>query len=95
MSTYRQLLAKKADLELQIEEVRRVEIREVVEDIRRRMREYGLSAADLEERSERRKKKRSPVAPRYRDPVSGATWSGRGRRPRWFNDKDAERFVIR
>lgn len=25
-----------------------------------------------------------PVAPKYRDPFSGATWSGRGREPRWM-----------
>lgn len=95
MSTYRQLLEKKAELELRIEEARRDEIREVVEDIRRRMQEYGLSAADLEERREQRKKNRSRPVPKYRDPLSGATWSGRGRRPRWFNDGDAERLAIR
>ena len=28
---------------------------------------------------------RSPhIAPKYRDPVSGATWSGRGKLPRWM-----------
>jgi DNA-binding protein H-NS len=25
-----------------------------------------------------------PAAPKYRDPVSGATWSGRGKVPRWM-----------
>ena len=25
-----------------------------------------------------------PAAPKYRDPVSGATWSGRGKLPRWM-----------
>jgi DNA-binding protein H-NS len=27
---------------------------------------------------------RPPVAPKYRDPESGATWSGRGRTPVWL-----------
>lgn len=37
----------------------------------------------------RRKAKRvgAPVPPKYRNPVdSEQTWSGRGKRPRWFND---------
>lgn len=37
----------------------------------------------------RRKSKRAgtPVAPKYRNPADSAqTWSGRGKRPRWFND---------
>ncbi|MEO7068595.1 MAG: H-NS histone family protein [Rhodanobacter sp.] len=37
----------------------------------------------------RRKSKRvgAPVPPKYRNPAdSEQTWSGRGKRPRWFND---------
>ena len=33
-----------------------------------------------------RRGKRGKVAPKYRDPANAAnTWSGRGKRPRWFN----------
>lgn len=36
-----------------------------------------------------------PVAPKYADPKSGATWSGRGRAPAWIkNVKDRSRFLI-
>jgi len=36
-----------------------------------------------------------PVAPKYADPKSGATWSGRGRAPAWIKDaKDRSRFLI-
>jgi DNA-binding protein H-NS len=35
-----------------------------------------------------------PVA-KYRDPVTGATWSGRARPPAWIKDaKDRSRFLI-
>lgn len=27
---------------------------------------------------------RAKAAPKYRDPVSGATWAGRGQQPRWM-----------
>lgn len=44
--------------------------------------------------------KKAPVAPKYRDPANpSATWSGRGRRPHWFNEgmaagKSPEDFLI-
>ena len=42
---------------------------------------------------------RKPVAPKFRDPESGATWSGRGRTPRWIveaeqSGKDRSSFAI-
>lgn len=38
---------------------------------------------------------RGPQAPKYRDPKTGATWSGRGRAPAWLADgKDRTVFLI-
>jgi len=38
---------------------------------------------------------RGPRAPRYRDPKSGATWSGRGRAPAWLaGAKERSKFLI-
>ncbi|MDA0802599.1 MAG: H-NS family nucleoid-associated regulatory protein [Planctomycetota bacterium] len=42
---------------------------------------------------------RSVVTPKYRDPKSGATWSGRGKTPRWIaaelkKGKTREHFAI-
>jgi DNA-binding protein H-NS len=38
---------------------------------------------------------RGPQAARYRDPKSGATWSGRGRAPAWLaGAKDRSKFLI-
>ncbi len=35
------------------------------------------------------------VAPKYADPKSGATWTGRGRAPLWIRDvKDRSKFLI-
>ncbi|EDS82163.1 H-NS histone family protein [Burkholderia pseudomallei S13] len=36
----------------------------------------------------------SPTVPKYRDPKTGATWSGRGREPGWIKGKKRERFLI-
>jgi DNA-binding protein H-NS len=43
---------------------------------------------------------RGPVAPRYRDPETGATWAGRGLKPRWLtaamkSGKSLEAFAIK
>ncbi len=32
--------------------------------------------------------------PKYRDPETGKTWSGRGKRPGWFDINRAEDFMI-
>lgn len=38
---------------------------------------------------------RGPQVPKYRDPETGATWSGRGRAPAWLADaKDRTAFLI-
>ena len=34
------------------------------------------------------------LPPKYRDPVSGATWSGKGPVPHWIADKNREDFLI-
>jgi DNA-binding protein H-NS len=38
---------------------------------------------------------RTPSQPKYRDPATGATWSGRGRAPGWIQGKKRERFLIK
>jgi DNA-binding protein H-NS len=68
------------------------------------MQKHGIQIADIEAHVGR--KRRGAVrslataaragisAAKYRDPKSGATWSGRGRAPNWIaNAKDRSRFV--
>ncbi|MGE8454289.1 MAG: H-NS family nucleoid-associated regulatory protein [Pseudomonadales bacterium] len=44
--------------------------------------------------SSRHKAKGSVGAPKYRDPATGATWTGRGKPPNWINGKVRESFLI-
>jgi DNA-binding protein H-NS len=47
------------------------------------------------DRKPEKKRDRTPKgAPKYRDPVSGATWTGTGRTPNWIMDKDWDEFLI-
>jgi DNA-binding protein H-NS len=80
-----------AQLRKQAEELRNHERAGVVEELRRKVAEYGISAADLK-LTGRGPAKRASSAPaakaaaKYRGPA-GETWSGgRGRKPRWVTE---------
>jgi len=34
------------------------------------------------------------VAPKYRNPATGETWTGRGKAPKWIQNQDREQFAI-
>jgi len=40
------------------------------------------------------KSTQSKVAPKYKDPISGATWSGRGLAPKWIEGQDRSKFAM-
>lgn len=97
MPTYKELLAQRADLDTQIETQRREEISTVLGRIRELMAAYDLTVDDLVQRKRGRPAANSaaktPAPPKYRDPKTGATWSGRGRAPAWLG-KNRARFLI-
>lgn len=39
-------------------------------------------------------KKRGKVAPKYKNPATGDTWTGRGKAPKWIAGKDRSKYVI-
>ncbi|AOK29062.1 MULTISPECIES: H-NS histone family protein [Burkholderia] len=95
---YEELLAKRAQLDAEIAAVRATRRRDITEQILKLMREYEISVQDLddwlaaEESGDRRRRR---VEPRYWDPKTGATWSGRGKRPRWMAGHDPEEFRLK
>lgn len=97
MSQYAKLKAQIADLQAQADEVRRQEVAAVIADVQRMIAEYGLTAQDLgfaELARRGRPPKKAPLPAKYRDPKSGATWSGRGKPPGWIVGKNRDRFLI-
>lgn len=90
------------------------EIRSKMEEFDLGPGDLGFSSAELREASEgQSSRRRSPaagrstsgadrrrkVAPKYRDPESGTTWTGRGRMPRWMTayidaGRTREEFLI-
>ncbi|SRR5690606_14157586 len=103
MSTYLELKAQAEELLKQAEQARQEEISTVVEEIKEKIQEYGLTAADLGFSGFGRKvaksmSKTSNVEPKYKGP-NGELWSGRGRQPVWMKEaveqgKNKEDFAI-
>ena len=96
MTSYTDLLAQKAtlerraaELEKQLQQARKEERSGVIAQIKSLMAEHGLTADDLAGKLGKAPKesanKGKTVAPKYRDPASGSTWSGRGLQPKWLS----------
>lgn len=84
MASYKELKARADDLLRQAEELRKQEIVKVINDIRAKMDEYGILPSDLGDQRIGIGRKSRKVTPKFRDPLTGKTWSGRGKPPRWL-----------
>lgn len=94
MATYKDLLAQKAKLEEQLEAARAAEVETAIQQVRQVVVEYGLTAEDLGLATKAKKRKGFVVPPKYMDPKTGQTWSGRGRAPAWIG-KNRDKFLIK
>lgn len=106
------LLEQKAALERQqraiqdqLDVIRNKDRIEAIARIKSLMAEHGLTVPDLFVGEKIKRDKPHPsagrrVPPKYRDPLTGATWTGRGQQPRWIKDaiandgKTLESFTI-
>jgi len=87
MSELSELLAQKAALEQKIIEAQRAQKAQAIAQIRQLMSEYGLTLADIGARaatSARKAGHGGKIAPKFRHPQTGETWSGRGLQPNWL-----------
>lgn len=96
MTTVAQLIAQKEALEAQIAAARKAENAEAIAKVKALIAEHGLTQQDIFGGSKRGAKAAgaSKVAPKYKDPVTGATWTGRGKAPKWIDGKDRSQFAI-
>lgn len=97
MTTLKELIAQKEALEKQILETRQAELSEVVNKVRTLVTDYGLTQEDIfgnSRASKKIKSEGSKVAAKYRDPISGKEWSGRGLAPKWLRGQDKAKFLI-
>mgnify|MGYP003500807030 FL=1 len=94
MTTYQDLLKQRDALDAQIAEVRKGEFANAVSQARQLVQEFGLTAQDIFGGTRQSKVKGTTVPAKYRDPSTGATWSGRGKPPLWIAGKDRAQFAI-
>jgi DNA-binding protein H-NS len=110
MATLAQLEGQIQKLQRRADALREQKSKEAIASIRALMHEYGLTTADLAKAGLGKKRGRpvgsrnaagkkaatkSKLPPKYRDPVSGATWSGHARPPAWIKDApDRSAYLI-
>lgn len=99
MATLQELIAQKEALDRQIAEAEHQARAGAIAKIRALMAEHGLTVSDLSEGRASGKSagkgKGQKVTPKYRDPETGNTWTGRGVAPKWIAGKDRETFLIK
>jgi DNA-binding protein H-NS len=84
MASYQEILNQIENLKQQAEDARKQEMATAISEIKHIMSKFDISPADLGFSGRGKGKgKGGTVAAKYRDPISGKTWSGRGRRPTW------------
>lgn len=96
MNSYKELLKQKEALEQQIHEARSRELSDAVSRVRALVAEYEMTPEDVfpPARAARAAGTGAKVAPKYRDPSTGQTWTGRGKAPKWIQNEDREKFAI-
>lgn len=96
MSSYKDLLLQREQLNQQIEQARQREIQEAVDKVRALVAEYELTQDDVfgGRRGGKSSSAGTKVAPKYRDQATGATWTGRGKPPKWIDGKNRDEYLI-
>jgi DNA-binding protein H-NS len=98
MSSYKELIQQREALELQIAQVRAQEISQAITQVRSLIADFGLTQDEIFPSGKTTRVAKNPsgkVAPKYLDPVSGSTWTGRGKPPTWIRDEaNRDAFLI-
>ena len=92
MSTYQELLAQRTALEAEIDPAKGAARANALTNVRQLVSEFNINSREIY--GVHRNSTRRRPNPKYRDPETGATWSGRGRPPAWIEDKDRVPFEI-
>jgi DNA-binding protein H-NS len=110
MATLENIQARIKKLQTQAETLLAQRAQGALDQIRELMIRHGLTTEDIERRAKARREARfgikssaaksamaakGKLPPKYRDPKTGATWSGHARPPAWIKDvKDRSKFLI-
>ena len=91
MQALQELLNQQAALNRQITELRLAQRAQAVARIRAILAEHGMTMADVTAAPSAARKASAnigkKVAPKYRHPALGVTWTGRGLKPKWLSEE--------
>ncbi len=90
MASYQELMAQIEGLKRQADDARKQEMAGAIAEIKRIMAEYGVDPSDVFPARGAKIKRTGTGVVKYRDPVTGQGWSGRGRRPGWVGALEAQ-----
>lgn len=106
-AAYADLVAQRESIEKRIEQVRAELVADAVATCKALIQEWDLTAADLGlvrvhtlppgpkgAQTFPAKAARNKPEPKYRDPATGSTWSGRGKAPAWVQG-ERDQYLIR
>lgn len=84
MATYKELQEQISKLQNEAASILAAERNQAIAGIIEQMALFGISLDDLKIKGNKNKKAKSPVDAKFKDPLTGKTWSGRGRQPTWI-----------
>lgn len=87
-----ELLAKKAALDAEIAKAKKTEATAALHRVQELVTEFGFTSQQVFPLLPAKSKKQG--AAKYKDPATGATWTGRGKPPAWIVGKDRNDFLI-
>lgn len=93
-SEYKALLQQKAALEEKINALLKEAKGDAIAKAQTLVQQYGLTKSDVFPSLKSRQGKLSVGEPRFRNPETGATWTGRGKPPKWIEGKDRTAFAL-
>ena len=95
MEDYKKLIQEREALEQRIKAARQDAISGAIAKIQSLIAEFELTPQDVFPPARSRSTVAgTKVAPKYRDPATGKTWTGRGKAPKWIDGQDRTKFLI-
>ena len=92
--TLKELTELNAKVTAAIEPAKQRAKQEILAEMGRVAEARGLSVRDILGKPSRVKQIAPRDVVRYKHPTTGATWSGRGRPPRWIEGKEKDQFAV-
>ena len=95
MEDYKKLIQEREALEQRIKAARQDAISGAIAKIQSLIAEFELTPQDVFPPARSRSTVAgTKVAPKYCDPATGQTWTGRGKPPKWIQGQDRAKFAI-